>query len=67
MVIMSLKKLSLPLLKATYGSNKNHRIAIRVYNLVEKLMIYLEKLLDKQSEMNFNLYEEILQYIYLFL
>ena len=62
-----LKNVTIRLLKATYSANRDHRLATRVYNIVVKLFTYIKKLLADKNEQNIKLYEEIMEYIYIFL
>jgi hypothetical protein len=62
-----LKAVTIKLLKLTYASKTNDRIARRVYNIVAKLFIYIESLLKNKIAINENLYIEIIEYLFIFL
>jgi hypothetical protein len=62
-----LKSITIKLLKLTYASKTNDRIARRVYNIVSKLFIYIESLLKNKIAINENLYIEIIEYLFIFL
>lgn len=62
-----LKKITNKLFKGTYGANKLDRVSTRVYNLLYKLFAFMETLLANKSDMNSLLYEEIIEYVYIFL
>lgn len=62
-----LKTVTIKLLKLTYASKTNDRIARRVYNIVAKLFIYIESLLKNKIAINENLYIEIIEYLFIFL